>query len=118
MSLESNKIIKADYKDFLEKDRELYDIIFIDPPTFSNSKSREAFFDIQADHSSLITLAAEKLKEDGIIIFSSNFKKFKIDDNISKLFFTSNITEQTVSPDFKRHGYLRHCWIIKKNSNR
>ena len=116
MNLEKNRIIKADCMDFLEKERELYDIIFIDPPTFSNSKSREGFFDIQADHPRLIGMAAEKLKEDGIIIFSSNFKKFKLDDNISKLFFTSNITEQTVSPDFERHGYSRHCWIIKKDS--
>ncbi|MCL2480259.1 MAG: bifunctional 23S rRNA (guanine(2069)-N(7))-methyltransferase RlmK/23S rRNA (guanine(2445)-N(2))-methyltransferase RlmL [Spirochaetaceae bacterium] len=115
MGLKTNKIIKADCMDFLAKDNELYDIIFIDPPTFSNSKSREDFFDIQADHSSLITLAAEKLKKDGIIIFSSNFKKFKLDDNISTLFFVSNITEQTVSPDFERHGYLRHCWILKKD---
>jgi 23S rRNA (guanine2445-N2)-methyltransferase / 23S rRNA (guanine2069-N7)-methyltransferase len=114
MSLKTNNIIKSDCMDFLEKNKELYDIIFIDPPTFSNSKSREGIFDVQADHLSLITLAAEKLKEDGIIIFSSNFKKFKLDDNINKLFFTSNITEQTVSPDFERHGYLRHCWIIKK----
>jgi len=115
ISLAKNKIIKSDCMDFLVKDRELYDIIFIDPPTFSNSKSREDFFDVQADHPGLITRAAEKLKKDGIIIFSSNFKKFKLDDSISKLFLTSNITEQTVSPDFKRQGYSRHCWIIKKN---
>ena len=115
MSLAKNRIIKADCMDFLEKDKELYDIIFIDPPTFSNSKGREDFFDIQADHPELITLAAKRLKKDGIIIFSSNFKKLKLDDNISKLFFTSNITEQTVSPDFKRQGYSRHCWIIRQS---
>lgn len=114
LSLKTNKIVKSDCIEFLEHDREVYDIIFIDPPTFSNSKSRDGIFDIQKDHPHLITLAAEKLKEDGAIIFSSNFKKFKLDDSISKLFFTSNITDKTVSPDFVRHGYSRHCWIIKK----
>ncbi|MCL2293811.1 MAG: bifunctional 23S rRNA (guanine(2069)-N(7))-methyltransferase RlmK/23S rRNA (guanine(2445)-N(2))-methyltransferase RlmL [Spirochaetes bacterium] len=114
MSLRTNQIIKADCMEFLENNRELYDIIFIDPPTFSNSKSREGFFDIQRDHAGLLTLAAEKLTKDGIIIFSSNFKKFKLDDSINKLFCTSNITEQTVSPDFERHGYSRQCWTIKK----
>ena len=118
MSLRTNKIIKADCMDFLAKDKELYDIIFIDPPTFSNSKSREDFFDIQVDHPRLIALAAERLNKNGVIIFSSNFKKFKLDDNISKLLFISDITEQTISPDFKRHGYLRHCWIIKKDDQK
>jgi len=116
LSLSVNKIIKSDYMEFLENDRGKYDIIFIDPPTFSNSKSRKDIFVIQDDHAVLIRKSSEKLAENGIIIFSSNFKKFKLDDSIVENFIVEDITEKTVSPDFSRRGFSRKCWIISKQA--
>ncbi len=116
MPLSSNRIVKTDSMEFLENDRGLYDIIFIDPPTFSNSKSRSTVFDLQLDHPDLIRRSSEKLTGNGIIIFSNNFKKFKLDDSIKDNFDIDDITERTVSPDFTRHGYSRRCWIISRKA--
>ncbi|MDX9800076.1 MAG: bifunctional 23S rRNA (guanine(2069)-N(7))-methyltransferase RlmK/23S rRNA (guanine(2445)-N(2))-methyltransferase RlmL [Spirochaetia bacterium] len=116
LSLSANKIIKSDFMEFLESDRGKYDIIFIDPPTFSNSKSRRDIFVIQDNHTELIKKASEKLLQNGIIIFSSNFKKFKLDDSIVENFSVDDITEKTVSPDFSRRGFARKCWVISNKA--
>ena len=61
-------------------DSEKYDVIFLDPPTFSNSKKMDVVLDVQRDHGDLIRNSMAKLADDGVLIFSNNFRKFKMDE--------------------------------------
>jgi 23S rRNA (guanine2445-N2)-methyltransferase / 23S rRNA (guanine2069-N7)-methyltransferase len=110
----TNRVVVSDCIEYLKNEKSSYDIIFVDPPTFSNSRGRSNDFDLQRDHPELLVLACEKLEANGIIIFSNNFKKFKLDDNIDEIFQVEDITEKTVSPDFSRRGYARRCWVLTK----
>ncbi len=107
-----HKYVKEDCFTFLKSCRDRFDLIFLDPPTFSNTKSTRSTFDIQRDHVSLIKLAAAKLERDGILIFSNNFRKFKIDLEALDKLNIEEISESTISEDFKRNKRIHKSWII------
>jgi 23S rRNA (guanine2445-N2)-methyltransferase / 23S rRNA (guanine2069-N7)-methyltransferase len=90
-----------------------YDLIFLDPPTFSSSKRMEATFDVQRDHVALIQNAMRLLSEDGLLIFSNNFRKFKLDEEALNGFAIKEISRQTLPEDFKRNPNIHRCWCIK-----
>jgi len=106
---------KADCLKWLEKaasESKRYKWIFIDPPTFSNSKSMEDLFDVQKDHVNLIESAMKILDNNGEIIFSNNFKKFKLDKLLAEKYKVENISASTIPEDFKRSPKIHHCFII------
>jgi len=107
-----HKYVTEDCFSFLKNTRDRFDLIFLDPPTFSNTKSSRSTFDIQRDHVSLIRLAASKLEIGGILIFSNNFRKFKIDLEGLDKFDIKEISESTISEDFKRNSRIHRSWII------
>lgn len=109
-----NRVIKADCLEWLKEDTTSYDLIFIDPPTFSNTKKKGRVFDIQRDHVQLLRLALARLSETGKIIFSTNFRKFQLDDSLSKLCSIENITAKTIPMDFSRNAKIHSCWEISK----
>ncbi len=90
----------------------VYDLIFLDAPTFSNSKSMEEVLDIQRDHPWLIRSAAALLSPGGILLFSTNFRRFKLDPAVAEEFSVADITRRTIPPDFARnpriHTLLPH----------
>ena len=90
-----------------------WDLIYLDPPTFSNSKDRPDVFDLQRDHEELIRLTASKLRSGGLLIFCNNFKRFKMSDELVKDFHVTEISEQTIDPDFERKKNIHRCWLIK-----
>jgi len=90
-----------------------FDIIFIDPPTFSNSKKMEKHFDIQKDHLELIEQATKLLEKSGIIFFSNNYSQFKMEYLSNEQFMVREITKQTTSQDFFRKP-LHRCWTIEQ----
>jgi len=93
----------------------LYDVIFLDPPSFSNSKRMEGVLDIQRDHVSLIDGAMKHLSDDGQLIFSNNLRKFKIDDAaLSERYVLEDITPKTIAKDFERNQKIHQCWILKR----
>ena len=113
---DEHEFIKADCTKWLVRQREEgknYDIIFIDPPTFSNSKSMDNVFDVQKDHEDLIFSAMRLLADGGQIIFSNNFKRFKLAPIISEKFDVENVTALTIPEDFKRNKRIHHCFVIK-----
>jgi 23S rRNA (guanine2445-N2)-methyltransferase / 23S rRNA (guanine2069-N7)-methyltransferase len=113
---DEHSFIKADCSKWLEKAIEQglrYNYIFIDPPTFSNSKSMDDVFDIQKDHVALIESAMRLLEKDGELIFSNNFKKFKLDKLLTEKFKVENISASTIPEDFKRTPKIHHCFVIK-----
>ena len=106
--------IQADVLKYINEIRENYfDLMILDPPTFSNSKRMDDFFDIQRDHVKLINDCIRGLKNSGILYFSTNYSKFNLDiKNIQSTFLT-DISKQTTPFDFA--GKLnRMCFRIIK----
>ncbi len=91
----------------------VYDLIFLDAPTFSNSKSMEEILDIQRDHPWLIRSAAALLSPGGILLFSTNFRRFKLDPALAEEFSVADITRQTIPPDFARNPRIHTCFRIE-----
>ena len=97
---------------WLDACRDEYDLIFIDPPTFSNSKRMEGIFDVQRDQVQLIDLAMARLAPGGVLYFSNNFRKFQLEENLTERYAVEEITTQTIDPDFARNGKIHRAWKI------
>jgi len=90
-----------------------YDLIFLDPPTFSNSKKMESVLDIQRDHPDLIQQAMAILAPGGTLVFSNNFRKFTMAKSVEQSYQVTNITNKTLDPDFQRNQKIHNCWLIQ-----
>jgi 23S rRNA (cytosine1962-C5)-methyltransferase len=90
-----------------------FDIIVLDPPTFSNSKRMEAFLDIQQDHVNIINKCLLLLNPGGVIYFSTNYRKFQLHEKELKAGSTEDITKITTPFDFEGK-LLRWCYLIRK----
>jgi 23S rRNA (guanine2445-N2)-methyltransferase / 23S rRNA (guanine2069-N7)-methyltransferase len=113
-----NKIIRADCSVWLaeqakQNDKTHYDLIFLDPPTFSNSKRMDDAFDIQIDHIALIKNALVLLNPGGTLYFSTNFRRFKLDEPALTEASIENISAQTIPADFSRNPKIHYCWKIQ-----
>lgn len=93
---------------------EKFGLIFLDPPTFSNSKRMQGSFDIQRDHVELLQKAAALLEPGGVLIFSNNFRQFKLDREALTGLVTEDITRQTIPRDFERNARIHQCWKISR----
>ena len=90
-----------------------FDLIFLDAPTFSNSKSMAGTLDIQRDHPWLIKTATDLLSPEGILLFSTNFRRFKLDPGVAEAYQVVDITKQTIPPDFARNPRIHTCHRIQ-----
>lgn len=105
--------VQSDCLKWLRVQREpAYDLIFMDPPTFSNSKRMEGVLDIQRDHVDLIDSAMRLLRPDGVLYFSNNYRRFKIDHESMPDFVIEDITRSTIDQDFKRNARIHCCYRI------
>ena len=109
---DKHSFVKEDCISFLQHAKQRYDIIFIDPPTFSNSKSREDIFDVQRDHRILLILAKGCLAEGGTIIFSTNFRKFQLDESLKENFDIKDMTKESIPFDFERNSKIHRCFFL------
>ena len=116
LSAKNHHLLRADCLKWLEGDGEQFDVIFLDPPTFSNSKKMETVLDVQRDHGDLIRNAMARLAPDGVLIFSNNFRKFKMDELVTRQFNAENITPQTLDMDFERNPRIHNVWRITRRS--
>ena len=91
-----------------------YDLIFLDPPTFSNSKKMDEAFDIQSDHVVLLRNAAALLAPQGELYFSTNFRRFKLDLEALADLHIENISAETIPADFARDPRIHYCWRIRR----
>jgi 23S rRNA (guanine2445-N2)-methyltransferase / 23S rRNA (guanine2069-N7)-methyltransferase len=108
-----HKVIQADCLLWLQQNKLQFDVILLDPPTFSNSKRMDDVLDIQRDHVNLINLTMQSLSSDGVLIFSNNFRKFKLDPILLDKYDIEDIKAKSFDPDFARDEKLHHCWLIK-----
>ncbi|GAK83237.1 23S rRNA (guanine-N-2-) -methyltransferase RlmL [Vibrio ponticus] len=109
-----HQYVQADCLQWLEKATGSYDLIFIDPPTFSNSKRMEQTFDVQRDHIQLMRNLKRLLKSEGTIVFSNNKRHFKMDlEALAELGLEAkNISAQTLPLDFSRNKHIHNCWLV------
>lgn len=91
-----------------------FDLIFLDPPTFSNSKRMDESFDVQRDHVALLRKAAGLLSTDGMLIFSTNFRRFKLDREALEGLSFDDISLKTIPKDFERNPKIHYCWIVRR----
>lgn len=89
-----------------------FGLIFLDPPTFSTSRRMEGTLDIQRDHVELIQKTAALLELEGILIFSTNFRRFRLDSDALSNLSIEDITQQTIPRDFERNHKIHQCWKI------
>ncbi|CNJ97452.1 bifunctional 23S rRNA (guanine(2069)-N(7))-methyltransferase RlmK/23S rRNA (guanine(2445)-N(2))-methyltransferase RlmL [Yersinia aldovae] len=111
---QQHRLIQADCLSWLSNTDEQFDVIFIDPPTFSNSKRMETTFDVQRDHLVLMKELKRLLRRKGTIMFSNNKRGFQMDlDGIKALGLEAQeITAQTQSEDFARNRQIHNCWLV------
>ena len=109
-----HRLIRADCLKWVRTHNEKYDLIFLDPPTFSNSKDRQESFDVQRDHLELIRDVKGLLAPGGVLVFSNNRRKFKLDQKgIERMgLVAQDLTENTIPEDFKRRPGIHHCFTI------
>lgn len=115
LSGRQHRLIQADCLSWLAQTPEQFDLIFIDPPTFSNSKRMEDTFDVQRDHIDLMKHLKRMLRRGGTLMFSNNKRGFKLDkDGMDALgLVAQEITAKTQSQDFARNRQIHNCWLIR-----
>ena len=113
--LPSYQFIAQDIFEWIKSNTEQYDVIFIDPPTFSNSKKFQGTFDVQRDHVPLINRAMNRLSAEGVLYFSNNFTKFVLDDEINNRYHVEEMTNQTIGFDFDSKRPIHQSWAIRHN---
>ncbi|OUS12095.1 23S rRNA (guanine(2445)-N(2))/(guanine(2069)-N(7))-methyltransferase [Gammaproteobacteria bacterium 53_120_T64] len=93
-----------------------FEVIFLDPPTFSNSAKMDDVLDIQRDHQRLVEQCMGLLSDDGVLVFSNNFRRFKLAPELEANFAVENISPATIDKDFARRPRIHQCWLIRKSS--
>ena len=88
-----------------------FDLIVLDPPTFSRSKKMVRDLDIQRDHGQLIRDALALLSQDGTLYFSTNFQGFVLEEQLSRVARVQEITSKTVPEDFRTP--IHRAWRLE-----
>ncbi|MBN7769321.1 bifunctional 23S rRNA (guanine(2069)-N(7))-methyltransferase RlmK/23S rRNA (guanine(2445)-N(2))-methyltransferase RlmL [Marinobacter daepoensis] len=94
-----------------------FDLIFMDPPTFSNSARMSGVLDIQRDHGALIRQCMARLSSEGLLIFSNNFRKFRLDESLESEFEVQEVSGSTLDKDFQRNPKIHRCWHIRHQNS-
>ena len=112
---DQHQFVRSDVTAFLEShaNEAAYDLAIVDPPTFSNSKSTEGVWDIQRDHAGLLNRLMDLMRADAIILFSTNSRRFKLDEDALCGAQIREITKHTIPEDF-RNKRIHRCWRMTK----
>lgn len=105
--------VRADVREWLERCRNRFDLIFLDPPSFSNSKRMEGDLDIQRDHLDLISAAMRCLDREGTLVFSTNLRSFRLDAQVTQTWVAEDRTAWSIPRDFARQRRIHQCWFIR-----
>jgi len=109
-----HRLMQFDALEFLQRDRGHYGLIYVDPPTFSNSKRAEDF-DVQRDHVKLLEACNSRLTRDGVIVFSNNFRRFKLDrEALEEHFEVEDWSAPSIPFDFARRADIHGCWLLRR----
>lgn len=111
----NNAFYRSDAMRFLWDTYDRYDVIFCDPPTYSNGKGRGSF-DVQRDHVDLIKACMMHLSDGGVLIFSNNFRRFRLAPFLQDDWDIEDVSEKTIGDDFKTDPNVHHCYLIRKKA--
>lgn len=112
-----HELIHADCLEWIDqasRDKRRFDLIFLDPPTFSTSKRMRQTWDVQRDHLMLVKKCMNLLAPGGALVFSTNCRKFKLDSEALAGISLEDVTRKTIPKDFERNPKIHHCWIISR----
>ncbi|MDO4997795.1 MAG: class I SAM-dependent methyltransferase [Neisseria sp.] len=115
VDLEKHKIVRADVFQYLQTaaaEQKQFDLIVMDPPSFSNSKKMLDILDVQRDQAKLIDGAMKLLSADGILFFSNNLRSFELDETLCQRYAIKDISKHSVPEDF-RNKKIHQCWEIR-----
>ncbi|WP_343668181.1 class I SAM-dependent methyltransferase [Chitinophaga sp.] len=108
------QFVHADVLQYLDTlPADYFDLVVLDPPTFSNSKRMKEFLDIQRDHVSILNKVLHAIKPGGVVYFSNNYRKFQLDTEQIQASAIKDITGQTMPFDFQQK-LIRKCYKITK----
>lgn len=113
LTFSHHQFIQADCCEWIKECTQKFDVIFLDPPSFSNSKRMVNTLDIQRDHEEIIVQSMSLLRRDGILYFSTNYRKFKLSDEIQARYEVEDISSKTIDKDFARNAKIHRCFSIK-----
>ena len=116
LSARTNGLVQADVRVWLQdsaRGPDRYDLVFIDPPTFSNSKRMEGVLDVDRDHPALIDGCARLLAPGGLIVFSTNSQRFRLDETLPERYDVRDISRQTLPKDFERNLRIHRCFEVR-----
>jgi len=116
LDLSKHRLHRDNVLEWVENNRLSYDLIFCDPPSFSNSKRMENTWDVQRDHQALVETLMGQLEPDGVLVFSNNLRKFKLAPALQDAFAVEDYSAQSIDEDFKRNPNIHKCWLIRHKS--
>jgi 23S rRNA G2069 N7-methylase RlmK/C1962 C5-methylase RlmI len=111
-----HNVVRSDIRTFLDglKPPGKWDLAVVDPPTFSNTKGIEVDWDVQRDHAELLRHVAPHIASGGQVFFSTNFRRFKLDEAaLAADYSIRDITRQTIPEDF-RNQRIHKCWLLRR----
>jgi 23S rRNA (guanine2445-N2)-methyltransferase / 23S rRNA (guanine2069-N7)-methyltransferase len=108
-----NKALQADCLVWLRDCDAQYDLVLLDPPSFSNSRRMDDTFDVQRDHVSLVEAAMRAVRSHGVLYFSNNRRGFHLDETLSDQYDCVDISRDTLDPDFQRNPNIHRTWAIR-----
>jgi 23S rRNA (cytosine1962-C5)-methyltransferase len=113
LKCDDHKFVQENCLEYLSASSdETFDIIFLDPPTFSNSKRMDEVFEVEKDQNFLVDNCTKKLRPGGTLYFSNNKRNFKLSDIISQKYAVKDISKESIPRDF--HDMKIHqCFEIK-----
>ena len=109
----AHRLAQADVMRWLQAERGEYDLVFCDPPTFSNS-ARAGDFDVQREQVELIRRVMSRLSRDGLLLFSNNFRRFRLDPSIERDYAVESLSPASIPPDFARNPRIHQLWAIRR----
>ncbi|MBN7798657.1 bifunctional 23S rRNA (guanine(2069)-N(7))-methyltransferase RlmK/23S rRNA (guanine(2445)-N(2))-methyltransferase RlmL [Parahaliea mediterranea] len=109
----AHRVERADCLAWLGQTGPSYDLIMLDPPSFSNSRAMADSFDVQRDHLALVRAAMARLRPEGQLYFSNNRRGFKLDPLLAEAFDCEDITAATLDPDFARNPRVHVCYRLR-----
>lgn len=116
----AHTLVRADVTRWLETaaapDGPGFDVVFLDPPSFSTSKGMEETLDVQRDHVALVTKAASLLAEGGLLVFSTNLRRFRLDTAALAAagLAAADVSAETIPPDFARNPRIHRCFEVRR----
>jgi 23S rRNA (guanine2445-N2)-methyltransferase / 23S rRNA (guanine2069-N7)-methyltransferase len=109
--------VQADCRGWLgdaARGSERFDLIFLDPPTFSNSKRMEGVLDVERDHPQLLDACARLLAPDGLIVFSTNAQRFRLAEQLAEHYEIRDLSAATLPQDFARNPRIHRCYEVRR----